>query len=205
MCIVRQILLFMIGISVSTGLWAQLVNLEAGKSLYDRHCNACHQIQTRPLGSIPLLNSQLSPYLLKELLDYQSGKRQNPIMTPLLQGLSMADLNDIIAYTETGPKLGSVPMDPNLYVQGAMLYRAGNREEGIPACAACHSPDGSGNSQAKFPRLAGQNPAYIEAQLKAFKTKTRVNDPHQMMQDIAAKLSDQQIQEVASYVGAQDL
>ena len=61
-------------------------------------------------------------------------------------------------------------------------------------------PTGSGVEQAKYPSLSGQHPAYIKAQLTAFRSATRDNDPNGMMRDVAKKLTDQDIEALSKYV-----
>ncbi len=53
---------------------------------------------------------------------------------------------------------------------------------------------------AQYPKLSGQFADYTEAQLKAFRSGERANDPNQMMRAIAARMSDQEIKAVADYV-----
>jgi cytochrome c553 len=79
------------------------------------------------------------------------------------------------------------------------LYRAGDAARGLPACAACHGPAGVG-IPAQYPRIGGQFAEYTEAQLKAFRTGERANDPNRMMRAVAAKMSDVEIKAVADYV-----
>ncbi len=62
-------------------------------------------------------------------------------------------------------------------------------------CAACHGPAGI-SAAPTFPNLAGQKAGYLEAQLKAFKAKTRTNA---FMNPIAAQLSDDDIHALAMY------
>ena len=81
-----------------------------------------------------------------------------------------------------------------------MIYKGGNNDTGVTACAACHSPNGSGNPAAKYPMLAGQHAKYTEMQLKAFSEGERANDPAQMMRNIAAKMSKEEMKAVAEYV-----
>ncbi len=70
-------------------------------------------------------------------------------------------------------------------------------------CASCHGPKGNSASPA-FPRLAGQQKAYLEAQLKAFRDRTR-GDPmaQAYMWGMTAQLSDDTIEKLASYYAAQ--
>jgi cytochrome c553 len=79
------------------------------------------------------------------------------------------------------------------------LYRAGDAARGLPACAACHGPAGAG-IPAQYPRIGGQFADYTEAQLKAFRTGERANDPNKMMRAVAAKMSDVEIKAIADYV-----
>ena len=81
-----------------------------------------------------------------------------------------------------------------------MLYRAGNAAKGIAACTACHSPTGAGNAQAGFPALGGQHAAYTAKQLMNFRTETRNNDDAKIMRQVAALLSDKEIEAVSSYI-----
>ena len=87
----------------------------------------------------------------------------------------------------------------HLVKQGEAIYRGGVAAKGVPACAACHAPNGAG-MPAQFPRIAGQHADYTVAQLKAFRGGQRTNDPAQMMRSTAAKMSDQEIAAVAEYI-----
>lgn len=66
-------------------------------------------------------------------------------------------------------------------------------------CAACHGAEGVSVSDA-IPNLAAQRPAYIEAQLKAFKDGNRKNP---LMNAIAAQLSAEDMANVAAHFAAQ--
>lgn len=70
-----------------------------------------------------------------------------------------------------------------------------------PAGAGCHGPDAAG-LPAQFPRLAGQRPDYTRTQLRNFRRGDRANDPNRMMRDIAAALTDEEIDQLADYVAA---
>jgi cytochrome c553 len=70
-------------------------------------------------------------------------------------------------------------------------------------CTNCHGPRGDGTSPA-YPRLAGQQAAYLEAQLTAFHNRTR-GDPGAVayMWGMASQLDDQTIGQLAAYYAAQ--
>lgn len=70
-------------------------------------------------------------------------------------------------------------------------------------CATCHGASGRSDSP-RFPRLAGQTPEYLQAQLKGFRDHERgESDARSHMWGIAAQLDDATIQSLADYYGSQ--
>src|SRR5579872_6737776 len=112
-------------------------------------CAVCHGLNgNSTINVIPILAQQQATYLTKQLLDYRLGLRASPIMQPIAALLSDSDIAHLSAdYAAAKNMGGSTP--PAYYTLGARLYRGGIREREIPACSACHGPDGSGNSQAR--------------------------------------------------------
>jgi cytochrome c553 len=94
--------------------------------------------------------------------------------------------------------------DTALVAAGQKVFRGGNAGTGVPACAACHSPDGAG-IPARYPRVGGQYADYTLAQLKAFKSGERGADKAgkdvngKVMSQIASRMSDSEMQAVAEY------
>lgn len=181
---------------------------EAGKEKA-QVCAACHGPDgNSPSGQYPSLAGQGEPYLIKQLKAYKSGERENAIMQGQAANLSAQDMQDLAAFfSEQSVQTGQVK--PDLVEAGERIYRGGDVEKGIPACAGCHGPAGQGIDAAAFPALAGQQPAYTESQLKAFRAvgredigdmPRRDSDPQAMMRTLAAKMSDAQIQAVSSFV-----
>ena len=166
-------------------------------------CVACHGTDGNSLTPIwPKIAGLSEAYSLKQLLDFQrgeSGPRYDPTMYGIVQSLSQKDMADLVAYYATQTMLiGEASADK--VALGQEIYRGGNLATGVPACSACHGPTGAGNSLALFPRIGGQNSDYIIAQMNKFKNNTRSNDPNNIMRDIAAKMTIQEIEAVASYV-----
>lgn len=167
-------------------------------------CVACHGADgNSPVPTNPSLAGQGAEYITKQLSNFQSvgGKpavRQNPIMNGMAAALSEEDKRNLGAYF-AGQKLRpSVIKDEKQIALGQKLWRGGDLDKGIPACAGCHGATGAG-LPAKYPRLAGQYAEYTEAQLKLFRTGDRANDPEAAMRTIAAKMSDVQIKAVSEY------
>jgi cytochrome c553 len=113
--------------------------------------------------------------------------------------LSAQDMQDIGAYFDTLVNTG-LEADPSYWQAGQKLYRGGDKARGIPACLACHGPEGAGNEPAKFPALRGQQSVYISKQLSAYVAGTRPPGPSGIMPVIAKRLSPDDIRNLSSYV-----
>ena len=87
---------------------------------------------------------------------------------------------------------------------GKQLYNFGNDERKIPACMAYHIKNGHGISEADIPALNGQTNAYIQQQLKNFRSGHRSNDNNNLMQNTAVRLTDQDITALAHYITTLD-
>ncbi len=163
-------------------------------------CAACHAADgNSATPANPVLAGQHADYTAKQLADYKSGGRKNPVMLGMTATLMPQDMKNLGAYFEGQKPNPRAAKDPELVKLGQQIYRGGVMAKGVAACAACHGPNGSG-IPAQFPRVAGQYPEYTSAQLQAFRTGERANDPNQMMRAIAARLSDREIRAVSEYI-----
>jgi cytochrome c553 len=165
-------------------------------------CFACHGPGGN--GAInaawPKLAGQHSSYIAGQLADFKSGKRKNPVMLGQASALSDEDMKNLAAYFAAQKPVPGVGSKDAVAI-AQKLYRAGDTARGLPACAACHGPTGAGNAAGQFPRVGGQNTGYVATQLTSYKSGERgAEGKGQMMAAIAAKLSDQEIQALASYV-----
>lgn len=163
-------------------------------------CVACHGIDGNSANpEWPSIAGQHESYFVRQLKAFRAGERQNPLMSPMAAGLSDEDIADLAAFYSSQTARGG-EAEPSKLKLGQKVYRAGNTEEQAMACAACHGPTGRGNPLASYPAIQGQHATYVAAQLRAYKSGTRTNDPNQMMRSIAVRLSDAEIDAVASYV-----
>lgn len=164
-------------------------------------CAACHGPtgNESPLPNSAKLGGQGERYLLKQLQEIKAGTRVVAQMAGILNASSDADLADLAAWfsSQAAPQ-GAV--DPAKRELGERLYRAGDASIGVAACSACHAPNGAGNHAAGYPALSGQDPAYTELQLKAFRDGVRANDAAEVMRTTAARLNDAEIAALASYI-----
>lgn len=214
-------------------------NADAGKAKTVT-CVACHGADGNSASAdFPSLAGQGERYLTKQLKDIRCGQlsaedraasrctvRSAPLMAGLLVSSSDQDLADMAAYyAAQKPALaGATDSAEAPLALGERIYRAGIREKGVAACAACHSPTGVGNAPAAFPALGGQHAKYTVAQLKAFRQAAQFSDDEvkalqaagtavdtgrrndgtdeatAMMRALAAKMSDREIEAVANYI-----
>jgi cytochrome c553 len=147
----------------------------------------------------PILAGQHPDYLYKQLSNFKSGARQNAVMAGMVAGLSDSDMRDLAAFYASQKPKPAAAADKDLVAKGQALYRGGRADGAVAACSGCHSPNGAG-IPIQYPRLAGQHAEYTSAQLRAFRAGERGNDPNQMMQMIASRLSDKEIAALAEYI-----
>jgi cytochrome c553 len=163
-------------------------------------CVACHGVDGNSVNpEWPNLAGQHPSYILAQLKAFKTGERKNDLMTPMAMILSDEDMADLAAYFSSQPIKGG-ETDPSKLATGQRLFRGGNLKTGAMPCAGCHGPDGRGNPLAGYASIQGQHAVYVAAQLRAFKAGTRATDPNQMMRNVAAVLSDEEIDALASYV-----
>lgn len=180
-------------------------DLAKAKQTVDQICAACHGADgNSPTPANPNLAGQQAAYITAQLEHFKSGIRNNAIMAGMVATLSAEDMRALgIYFSEQKPKPAGTK-DRELALSGQKLFRGGNAATGLPACAACHSPDGAG-IPSRYPRLGGQHADYTLAQLKAFKAGERGMDKAgkdtngRVMSQVAARLSDSEMQALVQY------
>ena len=163
-------------------------------------CAACHGADGNSvLAANPKLAGQSAKYLVKQLKDFNSGKRTNATMAPMAAMLNDEDAENVAAYYAS-QKVQHMAVDDKHIEVAKKLYLGGDADRDIPACIACHSATGEGMAAAGFPAIGGQHPAYTISTLKAFRSGDRANDANEIMRDVVAKMSDKQIEALAYYL-----
>jgi cytochrome c553 len=182
------------------------VDIAAGEALYSNGdasrgvtaCLTCHGPKGQSaVGTWPKLSAQHAAYTAKQLKNFKEGSRANPVMMGMAATLTEQDMNNISAYLASQPASLGVAQDKATIELGQSIYRGGIAAKGVPACAACHSPTGSGIPN-QYPLLSGQWADYSSAQLMAFREGTRKNSSQ--MTAIASKLSDKEMKAVSDYM-----
>jgi cytochrome c553 len=197
----------MLSVATAMSLWLVMIapaqaangNVAAGQAKA-AVCAGCHGADGNG-GADPLwprLAGQDPAYIAKQLADFKSGARKDPIMAGMVAGLNAADMRNIGAYyASLKPKPGAA-RDAQLAKQGEKVYRGGDAKMGVSACMSCHGPSGHGIPP-RFPKVSGQNAAYARKQLLAFKAGSRAND-NEIMTRIAFRMSEQEIKAVSEYM-----
>lgn len=164
-------------------------------------CVACHGVDGNSVNpEWPSLAGQHYGYLVRHLKAFRSGERQNVLMSPMAMALTDQDIEDLAAYFSAQTLRPTGETEPSKLALGQRLYRGGDTARGITACSGCHGPAGAGNPGAGYASIKGQHATYAAAQLRAYRSGERKTDPNQMMRGVAAKLSDADIDALASYV-----
>jgi cytochrome c553 len=163
-------------------------------------CARCHGAEGAGPASdrVPILHGQPAAFLAAALRGYDSGQRRSGIMEPLVADLEAADI-DRLARHYAGlvpPTKPTVSFDANLIARGEVIATAGDPAAGVPPCLACHGRD----ALDAYPRLAGQNAAYMKGQMQLWKAgHNAIGEGAAIMAPIARQLSDSDIEAVTSY------
>lgn len=179
-------------------------DLAKAKQTAETICAACHGPDGNSIGpTFPKLAGQHAAYLTKQLMDFKASAskpaaRMNPTMAPMAAMLSEADMRGLAAYFASQKQKPEQAKNKQTIEFGQKIWRAGDANKGLPACSGCHGPNGRGIPN-QYPSLQGQYADYLETQLKAFRAGERNNDPANMMQAVASRMSDAEIKAVADY------
>ena len=165
-------------------------------------CQGCHGEKGISIdGLIPSLAGQYALYITKELRNYQSGDRSHQIMNAMAATISDEDLDDISAYFASLPKMQG---NGETNAMGKKLFMRGDLSRLVLACVTCHGVNGKGltPNTPMFPVIGGQKKDYLRLQLLNFKNKDRTNSPNGIMNTIAKKLTEAELDALASYISA---
>jgi cytochrome c553 len=169
-----------------------------GEASYAAVCAACHGADGNSgTPAYPKLAQQHPEYLVKQLQEFKSDKRNNAIMKGFASALSDEDMKNISYWVTAKKAKPGCAKEKELVGLGERIYRGGIADRQVPACAGCHSPNGAG-IPSQYPRLSGQHAEYSAAQLVAFRDGVRKNSLQ--MNQVAAKMNDREIKAVADYI-----
>ena len=78
---------------------------------------------------------------------------------------------------------------------GAALYKE-------KTCLACHGKDAKTPLLPTYPKVAGQNAGYLEAQMKDIKSGARNNGQTAAMKGVMHLVNDEEIKAIATYLAS---
>jgi len=182
-------------------------------------CAGCHGADGNsvalpsPAEPWPKLAGQVPEYIAKQLQDFKAGRRSNTQMSPMAQAVSEADIPDIAAYfARQKVKPNDAGASESMAAGEKIFFKGKGRPDVVAACVGCHGLVGAGNKNwdklmatqpaILAPAIGGQHASYLVKQLKDYKDGKRTNDAAQVMRNITARLSHQEIEAVAVYVAS---
>ena len=198
LCVVALAALFASSVMADGAKGPAKPDLAKGATISATVCAACHTSDgSRGIPTNPILQGQHADYLVKQLSEFKSGKRDNAIMKPMASTLSDDDMRNVAAFYASKTAKPGQSKNPATVELGKKIWRGGIAEKAVPACAGCHGPTGAG-IPAQYARLGGQHAEYAGAELNLFRSGKRANSPQ--MATIAARMSDAEIAAVSDYL-----
>ncbi len=164
-------------------------------------CVSCHGAAgNSTITANPKLAGQHENYLYKQLVDFTTPQRNQPVMSTYAKMLSDADKKNVAAYLGAQLAKPGAAKNKDTIELGKKIYRGGIASKQVAACASCHGAAGNG-IPVQYPRIAGQHQDYTVAQLAMFRsTKADARKNSAEMHTIAARMSDDEIAAVADYI-----
>ena len=184
----------LLGLAVGLPAWA-----EDAQTIATTVCVACHGPDGNSvIPMFPKIAGLQESYIVKQLRDFQTGRRKSDVMAPVVAALKPEDLAPLARYFNQQKMTPGEEVDKKSTSLGKLVFFDGNEETGVPACVGCHRPLGTGFQI--YPRIGGQHSQYVAQQLKNFASGERANDVSRFMRVVAKRMSEEEIQSVADYL-----
>jgi cytochrome c553 len=176
-------------------------------------CLACHarlDADGRPLNDrfFPRISGKPAGYLYNQLVNFRDGRRQFPAMTYMVEHLPDPYLKEIAGwFAAQHPPVAPTPaaeLAPQVLERGRKLALQGDPARKLPACIACHGQQLTGVEPA-LPGLLGLPRDYVNAQLGAWRNKTRRAHAPDCMAVVAERLSLEDVAAVSGWLASQPL
>jgi cytochrome c553 len=155
-------------------------------------CMGCHGVNgNSSMPGTPSLAAQNARYIYLQLRDFQEGRRENPIMSPMAAELSRVEMQELANY------FSKQKLISKNFKADSDKAKLGQAKADETLCAMCHLGEFVGQNE--IPKVAGQNFDYVVKTLKDFKAKNRTNDAGNMT-SVASTLSEQDIENLGHYI-----
>jgi cytochrome c553 len=172
-----------------------------GENLAIRNCNWCHGGAASGYPPAPALAAQRPQYVAKQLANFRAHTRDTPFSRQYMWGaarnLDAESVRHLALYFASLPPRAANDGVPSLAGIGGAIYQEGMPEANIVACVVCHGPNAEGVRD--IPRLGGLDYSYLKRRLEQWNQGYHAAAGPPMI-SIASKLSDDQIEALASYL-----
>ena len=185
----------------SASAWAWDEGGSFGQRFADRNCAWCHGPSLQGFTTAPRLAGQRAEYLENQLHSFQDHARDNPFSQQYMWGaaarLSPVTVGALAHYLSGLDAEPANDGDSRLTTAGEAIYQQGIQGSNIPACVACHGPNGEGVGA--IPRLGGLSFYYLKRKLGQWGEGYHAA-ALAPMPEVASKLSPSDIDAIASYL-----
>ena len=166
-------------------------------------CMSCHGPEGRSVSPVfPRLAGQSKAYITAQLEAFRNHTRSDPLAQAYMWGmasqLSDSGIDELASYYSAQKPVAGTAGNAALMAAGKKIYDEGVPAEQVPACSSCHGVDAQGVGA--FPRLGGQHPEYLLAQLDRFKSGERGNAP--IMLGVVHNMTPDQLKAAATYAAS---
>ena len=171
-------------------------------------CMVCHGPEGRATtrGFFPRIADKPAEYLYNQLLAFREGWRSNSTMAYFVDNMTDAYLQDIARYFSNldlpYPPPPAAKATPAQLSRGEALVRSGDRDIGVPACAACHGAMLTGALPA-IPSVLGLPREYLQLQFGSWRVGVRRARAPDCMSQIVSRMSPQDLNDVAAWLSSQ--
>ena len=180
-----------------------LSRAQDAKTIATTVCFACHgEDGNSAIPMFPKIAGLQESYIIKQLRDFQTGRRKSDIMAPVVAALKPQDFVSLAIYYSGQKLTPGAAAEKKATGLGKVMYFEGNEETGVPACVGCHQAQGAGHLI--YPRIGGQHTQYVSQQLKNFASGDRSNDANRFMRVLAKRMTEEEIDSVAAYLADLD-
>jgi cytochrome c553 len=175
-----------------------------GETIANRNCVMCHGPSFQGYFVAPRLAGQRPQYIVNQIHNFVAHTRDNPYSqlymwraSAKLEWTDPAGPQAVAAYLSTLEPKAANDGHEEFIGAGQSLYAAGQQEENVPACAACHGPNAVGSRN--IPRLGGLSYFYLKRRLEQWAEGYHTSGAYPMPK-VARNLSPDQIEALASYL-----
>ena len=175
-----------------------------GKAIAEEEdCAKCHgEAGVAEDADNPNIAGQMASYAYKQLMDYKSRHRDNRRMYRRIKDLEAQQMADLAAYFETLPAPPAENAD-KASAETLKLVFKGDPKRMLKPCASCHGRNGQGGKHDSA-TLAGLSRGYFIVTMEEFQEEERANDIYSRMRQVAASLTEEEIEALADYYAARE-